>query len=300
MDIAALRTYVAILDEGSFSGAALRLGISKSLCSKHISDLEQMLGLRLLVRTTRSVRPTDAGADYGEQVREVLARLDRANEAVRELSLNPMGRLRIAAPISYTLTILQPHLLRFIREFPDIRMELKMEDGITDLIGEGFDAVFRIGVLDDSALIARHLHDVPLCVVGSPGYLQQCGAPEQPADLIRHRCLHYSNARSAVTWGFQQDGEVFHQKVRAVFASNNGDMLRGMAKEGHGLAMIPRFIVETELADGSLVPLLEDFTMQALPVNLVYPSRRLTTAAMRSFLDFVAGLRLDQPARPAA
>lgn len=292
METAVLRTFVHIVDEGSFAEAARRMGISKSLCSKYISDLEESLGTRLLTRSTRSVKPTPVGLDYSVKVREILAQLDSATEAVRAISASPAGPLKIGAPIYYTLRMLQPHMLRFMNEYPEIQLEAVLDDERSDLIGEGFDAVIRIGSLDDSSLYARHLHDMRVLLVASPQYLADHGVPLQPADLADHRSIYYTNIRGTGTWPFRRGNEIVHQKIVPSFQTNNGEMVRGAALEGQGIAMLPQFMIDEELRDGRLVPILTDFFLPDIPVNLVYPTRRHMTAALRAFMEFVAGLKL--------
>lgn len=180
MDITVLRTFLAIIDEGSFAAGARRMGISRSMCSKNIADLEQELGARLLVRTTRAVHTTPIGQVYADQLRDALARLDAANENVRAIAEKPTGMLKIGAPIAYTMKILQPHLLRFMEQYPDIQMQLQLDDGTSDVIGQGFDAVIRIGLLQDSSLIGRRIHHADLKIVASPGYVKEHGAPKTP------------------------------------------------------------------------------------------------------------------------
>ncbi|MCT4332136.1 LysR family transcriptional regulator [Paracoccus sp. YLB-12] len=292
MDVAVLRCFVSVLEEGGFAPAARRIGISRSLCSKYISDLEADLGTRLFTRTTRSVVPTAAGTFYATRVRDALRRLDEATEAVRAVSGNPAGPLKIGSPIAYTLKILQPHLLRFMETYPDIRLEVVLDDGRTDLIGEGYDAVIRIGQLEDSMLLARRLQEVPVMLVAAPAYLEADGIPQEPADLLRHRCLHYSNLRGAGTWPMQRGREMIHQRIQPVFSSNNGEMLRAMAVGGKGIAMLPQFVIGDEIEQGHLVSVLEDYRLPDLPISLVYPSRKLITAAMRHFLDFMENVDL--------
>lgn len=293
MDIAVLRTFLCILDEGSFAGAARRMGISKSLSSKHIADLEADLGTRLLVRTTRAVTPTTLGLAYAEKIREALRLLDSANESLRCATGHPSGPLKIGSPIFYTLKILQPHILRFMEQFPDIQLEIVLDDGTADLIGDGFDAVIRIGQLGDSTLLARKLHEVGVHMVATPDYLAENGVPLRPADLTAHKCLHYTNLRGAGTWPLRRDGEVIYQKIQPAFSTNNSDMLRSLAVNGKGIALLPDFVVEDDIASGLLVPVMGDFALPDIPVSLVYPSRKLMTAAMRNFVDFLTGLKLD-------
>ena len=287
MDTAVLQTYLHIVDEGSFAAAARRMGISKSLSSKYISDLEASLGARLLTRSTRSVRPTDVGLEYYAQVKDVLSRLEVANEAVRQVSQRAAGRLRVGTPISYTLKVLQPHVMRFVEEFPEVQLDLVLDDSCNDLVGDGFDAVIRVGELDDSGLFARRLHSARILVVASPEYLAEHGTPERPADLLNHRCLHYTNMRGSGTWPFQHGNEIIHQKIHPFFSSNNGEMIRAAALEGKGIAMGVDFMVTEDLAAGRLVQVMPEFSFPDLPVNMVYASSRNMTAALRAFLDFL-------------
>ncbi len=288
MDIAVLQAYVHVVDEGSFAAAARRMGISRSLSSKYISDLENSLHVRLLTRTTRSVRPTEAGLDYYHRVKAALQELDSANEAARSVSERPSGRLRIGSPVSYTLKVLNPQVMRFMATYPDIQLDLVLDDQCADLVNDGLDAVIRVGELDDSAIFARRLHGAESLIVASPAYLAEQGTPASPSDLNGHRLLHYTNMRGAATWPFHKDKDVLHQKIQPSFSSNNGDMLRAAALEGRGIAMMVDFLVADDLASGALVRVLPDYPMPALPVHLLYPSNRNMTAALRAFVDFMA------------
>ncbi|MCB5410620.1 LysR family transcriptional regulator [Pseudogemmobacter faecipullorum] len=298
MDITVLQTYLHVVEEGSFAAAARRMGISKSMSSKYISDLETSLGVRLLSRTTRSVRATSAGEEYYDRLRPILAELEQANEAMRRKSDQPSGRLRIGAPISYTLKVLNPLMMRFMEAYPEVQLDLMLVDICTDLVASGYDAVIRIGELEDSSLIARHLHDVEGMIVASPAYLAEYGAPQTPADLPGHRCLHYSHMRGPGTWRFRRGDEVISQKVQPVLSANSGDLLRAASLEGKGLAPVLSFDVADELADGRLVQILPDYSFADLPVNLVYPSGVHKTAALKVFIDFISQNRM--PARLAA
>lgn len=293
MDISVFRTFVSVIDEGSFSGAALRMGISRSLCSKHVADLEADLGVRLLTRTTRKVTPTATGLSYCQALRDVLARLDEATEAVKATSGHLSGSLKIGSPIFYTLKVLQPHLLDFMGRYRDVQLQIVLDDGANDIIGDGFDAVIRIGNLKDSTLHARRLHAVRIMLVAAPDYLARNGRPEKPADLLRHDCLHYTNLPGNLTWPLRRGTRTIRQPVRPIFFSNNTEMLHSMALNGKGLALLPEFVVRDGIAAGQLEVVMCEYALPDLPVNLVYPSGKLMTGAMRSFLDFATKLRLD-------
>lgn len=293
MDISLFRTFVSVVDEGSFAAAAQRLGISRSLCSKHVADLEAHLGVRLLTRTTRKVTPTAGGLAYSRELRELLARLDAATESVRTASATPSGTLKIGSPIFYTLKVLQPHLLVFMERYRDIQLQVLLDDGASDIVGDGFDAVIRIGELRDSSLHARRIHSARVMLVASPGYLAAKGQPARPADLLRHDCLHYTNLPGNFAWPFRKGTRTIRQQVRPSFSSNNAELLHAMALNGKGLALLPEFMIGEDVADGRLMPLMPEYTLFDLPVNLVYPSARLMTTALRSFVDFAATLRLS-------
>lgn len=289
MDIAALRTYVHIVEEGSFAAAARRMGISKSMSSKYISDLEASLGVRLLTRSTRSVKPTVLGQEYYEKLKEVLETLSEANEIVRSAAAVAMGRLKITAPVSYSFKVLQPAILEFVEEYPEIQLEYMINDQCVDLVSEGFDAAIRIGDLEDSSMYVRRLASSKVHVVASPDYVKENGAPETPGDLLVHRCLYYTNLRSSGTWPFQQADTITYQKVKPVFSSNNGDIISMTAVAGKGVAFLPDFLVESELKAETLVPLLTDYSLPEMPVSVVYPSRKHVSASLKAFLDFITG-----------
>lgn len=292
MDISVFRTFVFVVDEGSFAAAAQRMGISRSLCSKHIADLEADLGVRLLARTTRKVTPTAIGVSFVDELRGILDRLDSATEAVRATTASRSGVLKIGSPIFYTLKVLQPHLLDFMERFRDIQLQVVLDDGASDIVGQGFDAVIRIGNLADSTLHARRIHSARIMLVAAPDYLARAGRPEVPADLLRHDCLHYTNLPGNLTWPLRRGSRTIRQTVKPSFSSNNTELLHSMALNGKGLALLPEFIIGDDVAVGRLEVLMTDYALPDLPVNLVYPSGKLLTGAMRSFLDFATHLRL--------
>lgn len=292
MDIRVLRSFAAIIDEGSFAAAARRIGISKSMCSKMIAGLEADLGTRLLTRTTRAVTPTAAGHDFHLRIADVLDRLDAAIEGARATSARPSGPLKLGVPVQYTLRVFQPHLIRFMEEYPDIQLDVVLDDSRSDMARDGFDAVIRIGTLADSSLHARRLHDARIMLVASPDYLARRGSPQRPADLRDHQCLHYTNLKGPGTWPLRNGTEVVYQKITPAFSSNNGELLRGLAVSGKGIALAPEFLVADDLAQGRLVAVLDDHALPGVPINIVYSSRKLVTASLAAFLDFVARLDL--------
>lgn len=263
------------------------------MCSKMIADLEADLGTRLLTRTTRAVTPTATGQSFYAEVSDILARLDAATESVRAASRRPSGPLRLGVPVQYTLKVFQPHLIRFMEEYPDIQLDVVLDDSRVDLTRAGFDAVIRVGPLEDSALLARRLHEARILLVASPGYVAQHGSPTTPSDLRDHSCLHYTNLRGPGTWPLRHGTEVVYQKITPAFSSNNGELLRSLAVSGKGIALAPEFQVADDLAQGRLVMVMADYALPRVPVHVVYSSRKLVTAALAAFLDFVGQLHLD-------
>jgi len=286
MDTIILKAYALIVEEGTFSAAAKRLNISKSMCSKYISDLEESLGTRLLTRSTRSVKPTAIGVEYYNKARRILDLLEEANEYAKKASASTTGRLRIGSPVSYSLRALQPHILQFLDRYPGIQLESIFDDSKNDLITEGFDAVIRIGDLDDSAMVTRRLHSAKCLIVAAPDYLKSHGTPDQPSDLSGHMVLHYTNMSGTATWPFQKENEIVWQKVHPRFTSNNGEIIRAAALAGHGIAYLPEFLIRDDLDAGALVAVMTGFTRPDLPISIVYPSRKNASAALRAFLEF--------------
>ncbi len=286
MDTNTLRAFVLIIEEGSFSAAARRLRISKSMCSKYISDLEDSLGARLLTRSTRSVKATGIGLEYYNKVRRILDLLDEANESTKATSETITGHLRIGSPVSYSLRVLRPHILNFIEKYPGIHLETVFDDNKNDLIADGFDAVIRIGDLDDTNMIARRILSTKCMIVAAPEYLANHGTPNSPSELVSHQALHYTDVNTTETWPCQSNNEILWYKITPRFSSNNGEIILDAAIAGHGIAYLPEFLVADALKSGKLVQVLTAFNRPDLPISIVYPSRKNISAALRALLDF--------------
>ena len=275
---AAIRTFVAVADAQSFSNAARALRIAKSAVSRQVSDLEADLGARLLHRTTRSLSLTEAGRAYFERATRILADLDDANRAVGELQAAPCGRLRISAPMSFGFLHLMPALSDFMARYPEVVVDLAMNDRFVDLVDEGFDVAVRIATLPDSSLIARQLAPARRVICASPNYLSTHGAPKAPLDLKTHVCLFNSNLPSAREWRFvSPDGAPLPVTVNGPLSVDNGDALRVAALRGLGLANLPTFIVGADLQSGALATVLDSFLAQDLSISAVYPHSRHTS-----------------------
>jgi len=287
--LAALEAFARVAETGSFSAAARGLNLSKSLISRQVSALEAELGARLISRTTRSLTLTEAGRGYYEQVTRILAQMEEADLSVSQLQATPRGRLRVNAPMSFSLLRLAPALPDFLALYPEIEVDMVMNDRRVDLMEEGFDLAIRIGRLADSSLVARKLGAMQRYIVASPAYLAERGTPKVPADLRHHACLCYSNADTIDEWRFcEPDGRPISIEVKGRVRANNGDLLRIAALRGLGFVDLPNFLVAADIESGALVPVLQDYVRQDGGIYAVYPHARYLPPKIRVFIDFLA------------
>ena len=286
---AAIEAFVRVAETQSFSEGARRLGKSKSLISRQIAALEGELGVRLFQRTTRSITLTEAGRGFFERSVRILADVEEATLSVSRLQAAPRGCLRINAPMSFGFLHLAPALPEFLRRYPEIQVDMVMNDRVVDLIDEGFDVAVRIGRLTESSLIARRLAPVRIVVCASPAYLDRHGTPRTPDDLAQHQCLINSTIVPSNEWRFiRPGGKPWPLTVDGPLRANNGDALKAAVLAGLGLTMLPSFIVGEALRLGQLVAVLADFIPQDVALNAVYPHSRLLSPKVRAFVDFMA------------
>lgn len=284
----AMQAFVAVIEAGSFTAAGDKLGRTKSQISKQVSALEASLGVQLLQRSTRQLSVTQMGQEYYEQVRLVLQNLSEIDEGLRDQASMAQGLLRVSAPVSYGTRCLAPHFAAFGAANPGITLKIDLSDAYVDLVQQGYDLALRIGALEDSSLIQRQLARLPFAYVASPAYLKRRAAIKDPNDLRQHDALVYSLRGTGARWSFEHrtDGK---QSVepKARMTSNNGDVLVEAALAGLGVAAVPRFFVEAELADGRLRAVLEDWTPPDLSLVAVYPATRYLSRKARVFIDFL-------------
>ena len=288
--ISGMITFARVVEANSFSEAARRLGVSKSAVSKQIARLEDRLGARLLNRTTRRISPTEVGAAFYERCARIVAEVEEAELAVTRLQAEPRGVLRVNAPMSFGILHLAPAIAVFMKRYPDLEIDLTLNDRFVDLIDEGYDLAIRIGTMADSSLIARKLAPSRLVACAAPAYLRRRGLPTVPRDLADHECLIYSLATAGDLWKFT-DSEGTPQPVRvsARLKVNNGDVMRDIAAAGLGLTVLPTFIAAKGLEAGTLVPVLTDYRLPETAVSAVYPQNRHLSPKIRVFVDFLAG-----------
>lgn len=284
----AMETFVRVVDRGGFSAAAQDLRISRAMVSRHVQELEARLGARLLHRTTRRVSLTEAGQVYYDRSAHLLAELSAADSEVGEMHTRPRGTLRVNGPVVFGSLHLAAAVAAYMAAFPEVKIELTLNDRTVDLVEEGFDCAIRIGRLADSSLMARRLAPCKLVIVAAPDYLARRGTPVVPGDLTKHDCIRYMYGDGGDIWHFQGPDGPLAVRVHGQLRTNNGDAMRIAASRGMGIAVTPSFIVSEELARGTLVPLLKGWgAADEMAVHAVYPPGRNPSAKLRSFIDFL-------------
>jgi len=289
-----IETFVAVVEEGGFTAASRKLGVSKSHVSKQISQLESRLGVQLLNRTTRKIALTDAGAAYVDRAMQILADLDEAEEAVVQLNALPRGLLRMSMPMTFGLMYISPLISQLLRQHEHLRVDMDFTDRHVDLLGEGFDLVVRVGELSDSTLVARKLAPVRGMFVASPAFLEQHGTPQTPQDLANLDCLEYAY-QSGNHWRLKRGGEVVHVPIKGRVRANNGAALKDAACAGLGIVPLPEFIIHDELKSGRLKVILEDWTEGDRAVWALYPQNRYLSAKVRVCVDYLAAHLCKEP-----
>ncbi|MBB1628128.1 LysR family transcriptional regulator [Achromobacter sp. UMC71] len=296
----AMQTYARVVELGSFAAAADKLGQARSVVTRQIAYLEEKYGVRLLNRTTRKLSMTDAGRAFYERVRPILAEVADLELSLQAEGQAPSGRLRISAPVSFGILHLGPAIAEYLLRYPDVVIDLDLNDRVVDLVEDGYDVAVRIGPLQDSSLVARPLAAQQLLVCAAPAYLERHGTPRTPEDLKQHRCLHYAYASTGNEWHFEKDGTTHLVRVNAALRANNGDVLRTAALAGHGVILQPEFLVGDDVRAGRLVALLQDYGHSPISMYAVYPHRRFLSPKVRSFVEHLeARFGTRTPAVPA-
>lgn len=283
-----IEVFVEVARDGSFSGAARRLGISKSATTKHVAWLEQSLGAKLLNRTTKHVGLTEAGAHALSQGQLLLYGYEEIGAGARELVQRPRGIIRVGTPPSFGTHHLLPLVASFTERYPDIRILLLLDDGSANMITEGIDLSLRIGPApEDASHITVPLTHAPQVLVASKDYLRKHGTPKTPADLAEHNCLVHSLKSPTNIWRFAGAAGEVSVRVRGTVCSNFGDALKQAALLGHGISMHPTYMVSDELKAKRLTVLLPDYKPLELDIYVVYPTREHLPVRTRRLLEFL-------------
>jgi DNA-binding transcriptional LysR family regulator len=280
--------FVRAVELGSFSAAADALGVSPQLVGKNVLALENHLGVKLLNRTTRRHHLTEIGKLYFERSQNILAEVEAADALAEQTRIVPRGKLRISAPVTFGIHILAPKIPDFLRMFPDVSVDLSLSNRLIDVIEEGYDAVFRVGELEDSGLIARRLNPYRLLICASPDYLRRYGEPKTPSDLANHECLIFSHTGLRTHWSFDGPGGNTTVPISGRLMMDSGEALLAAAMAGHGIILQPVELLRASISSGDLLPLLPGYEVPTRPLHILHAPDRRITPKLRSFLDFAA------------
>ncbi|WP_213778515.1 LysR family transcriptional regulator [Caballeronia sp. dw_276] len=286
--LTSLRVFRDVVEAGSFVKAAERLDISTAMTSKHVANLERQLGVRLLNRTTRHLSLTEAGSVYYEQCREALDILQAAESAVGSQTDKPRGVLKITAPGWFANAKFADILVAYRARYPEVLIDLRLENRFVDLVEEGYDMALRATSEPSPTMIVRPLCKVPFVLVGSPGYLKRRGRPQHPREIGERHEIILPTYTSVDSVEFNGPDGVFTVKNNAVLKTNDSSMSLQLVRAGLGLAYMPEWIVEQDLASGALTHLFPAYTTFAPRVYAVYTSRKYMTTKVRTFIDFVS------------
>ena len=285
----AMHLFVRVAELSSFSAVAQQMGLARSAVTRQIAALEQHLGIKLMVRSTRRLMLTSAGSAYLEKCRVILNLVEAAETGVAEERQTPRGMIRISLPLTYGLMRVAPILLDFARRYPEVQLDMDYTDRRVNLIEEAIDLSVRITSRLGATEIARRIGSSQLQTVASPAYLAEHGTPRHPTELIHHECLSYTTTtESKQTWSFEVDSVLTAYPIRARIHSNNGEALNDAVERGLGIALQPDFIIERSLQIGKVVTILDEFPLPELGIYAMLPSNRQVPHRVRVLMEFLA------------
>jgi DNA-binding transcriptional LysR family regulator len=288
--IDAMQAFVAVADLHGFAPAARKLGLSASGVTRLIAALEDRLGARLLQRTTRSVTLTDVGTRYLERARRILADVEEAEGSAEGERTRPSGRLVVSAPVGFGRLHVSPVMSAYLKRYPEVFGELRLADRIVNLVEDGVDLAVRIGHLPDSSLVARHVGEMRRIVVASSDYLGQRGEPDTPEAIASHETIQFGAVTASPDWRFVEDGREIRVACTPRFTTNSADAAIQYAEQGGGLTRVLAYQAAQAITAGRLKLVLAKFEQPPLPIHLVYPTSRLLSAKVRTFIDLVIEL----------
>jgi len=282
-----MKTFCRVVETGSFSAVARELGTTQPTVSKQIAFLEQHLGSRLLNRSHHKVSVTETGRGYYASCVHILNDVSEAESAVRQLQAVPTGKLRVNIPVAFGRMHVVPLLWDFMRLYPEIELELILNDRYVNLLEEGVDLAIRVGVLHDTRLVARKLGSTPQVTIAAPDYLKCHGVPQTPSDLQQHNCLLYTLLRTPNEWQFQGPAGLQRVRIGGSFSANNSEAVRDAVLQGFGIAVFPTWLLCEHLHDGSLQILLPDYPPNPLAIHALYPQSGYLPLKVRCFIDYL-------------
>jgi DNA-binding transcriptional LysR family regulator len=286
-----LHSFVQVAQKGSFAAAALTEGVTPAILGRRLDALEKRLGVKLMHRSTRGLTLTETGEQLLEQARQLLREFDEVEAGIANTSTSLSGHLVVSAPAGFGRRHIAPHVLGFRRRFPDLKLSFNFTDSLIDLIAEGYDMSIRIGGLIDPNYVAIRLASNRRVVCGTPGYFAEHGEPRQPEDLARHNCLAFNpQGGQQRGWTFQRDGKAVTVKVGGDLSCNDGELLFAWIRQGLGIGWRSIWEIQSELKQGRLMTVLDDFALNDYDIHAVYPQHRYQPAKVRLFIDYLKEL----------
>jgi DNA-binding transcriptional LysR family regulator len=293
--VMSMRVFTAVVEAGSFAGAADKLDLSRGMATRYVAQLEEHLGVRLLQRTTRKLSLTEAGNDYNERAIQILTMIAEAESSVAQEASVPRGVLKVSSSNAFGARHLGLAITEYLQQYPGVQVDVTLNDRVVDLVEEGFDIAIRVATKIEPGLVARKLARARLLVCASPGYLKKHGVPKAPGDLVKHQCLTYAYVSSPNEWRFRREGVEQSVLVSGGLSGNSGDILRSAAAGGLGITLQPDFMVYEALRERKLVRILPDWETDDLTIFAVYPNRKFLPPKVRSFIDFLVDRFSPEP-----
>lgn len=284
----AMAVFVRVVERGSFSAVARELQTSQPTISKVLRALETELGGKLISRSTRQLSLTDEGQRYYSECRQILAAVDAAEHSFQSGRETVAGNLRIGSSVSFGRMQIATRLPGFLKKYPQVHIDLQLSDQNQDLVSEGLDVSFRIGELNDSGMIARHIGTTHRVTVAAPDYLKQHKTLQTPQDLSEHNCLQFNLLNSQNLWVYEKDAQRHEVRIKGNAQSNNSEAIREMVLGGLGIALSPVWLFSEDLKAGRVTAILKDYSAQPLPIHAVSPANRRQSARVKAFVDYMS------------
>lgn len=287
--LTSMAAFVKASDLGSFAAAAEAMGMSPQMIAKHVVFLEDRLGTALLHRTTRRQSLTEVGRAYYDRCKQLLTEVEAAESIAQDMRSQPKGVLRVNAPVTFGAFSLAPFVTRYLDRYPDMQIDLTLNDRFVDPLDEGYEVMVRVGEVDDTSLIAHPLAPYRLIACASPDYLARRGTPRTPSELELHDCLAYAYWSPSIPcrWQFTRKGKTEEVRANGRMRSNDWKALLHAAKEGFGVTLGPESVLDAEIAAGHLVRVLPDYEGPGRPMHVLYPAGRRPTVKVKSFVDAI-------------
>ena len=283
-----IKAFVTVVEEEGFAAAARKLQLSRSAVNKFVINLENQLGVQLFYRTTRKVTPTDNGRAFYERCIDILSSLEEAEIAVSQQNQQPKGILKINAPMSFGISYLGSQIAEFKNRYPDIKIQLTLDDRFIDPITEGYDIVIRLGSIPESpSLVVNQVKKITRLICAAPSYLEIHGIPKNANELKNHQCLHYGYLTSGCNWLLIKGGQEEKVSIEPILCANNGEVLRDAAIKGLGIAMLPNFIINSSLKRGELQIILPEYQVDGLSLCIFYSLNRHLSTKVQLFTQFI-------------